>query len=171
MYGAGCWKKRWVRPGPGSRHLRCSKGGSNVNRYQAAQVLHGFAQGVQRAKRRRVSPGPGWWGEGKEGFLKEMPQKLNSEGVFRQVRGGGNAREGWALSNSWSPEATFSVRGCWSYSVKRKVGLWVWRGKKGWFTKSLEFIPVAMGSHWGVLRKWETGLDMYFIFFFFCILF
>lgn len=31
-------------------------------------------------------------GEGKEGFLNEMPLKVNSEGVFSQVRGRGNER-------------------------------------------------------------------------------
>ena len=35
---------------------------------------------------------PGVGGEGKEGFLNEMPLKVNSEGVFSQVRGRGNER-------------------------------------------------------------------------------
>ena len=76
-------------------------------------MLYGFAYGVKRTKRRSTFPGQGGaggagvggrglgvgagrgWGvggEGKEGFLNEMPLKVNSEGVFSQVRGRGNER-------------------------------------------------------------------------------
>lgn len=41
--------------------------------------------------------------------------------------------------------------------VSWREGIWAWRGKKGWFTQSLEFKPVAMGSHWRILRKGEIG--------------